>query len=72
MSRPSRDGQSDHPTRDSRFGVPDQRSRHANTARIALVLALCLATLTIVAASGFRLTHADASSGIEQASGEQR
>lgn len=53
--------------RDQRFRVPDLRSRHAATARIALALVLCLATLAIVVvASGVNMSDADASGDIER------
>ncbi|KPQ12344.1 MAG: hypothetical protein HLUCCO17_01925 [Saliniramus fredricksonii] len=53
--------------RDQRFGVPDQRSRHAATGRVALALLLCLATIAIaVVASGVNMSDADASGDIER------
>ncbi|MGY6644261.1 MAG: hypothetical protein ACXIVD_03495 [Salinarimonas sp.] len=53
--------------RDQRFGVPDQRSRHAATGRIALALVLSLATIAIVVvASGVNMSDADASGDIER------
>lgn len=52
--------------RDQRFGVPDQRSRHAATGRVALILLLCLATITIaIVAAGVNVGGADASGDIE-------
>ena len=67
MARSNRGAPRERPAQDSRFRVPEQRSRHAATTRIALALALCLATLTIViVASGIRVSDADASAGIEQ------
>ena len=67
MARSNRGATRARPAQDSRFSVPEQRSRHAATTRIALALALCLATLTIViVASGIRGNDAGASAGIEE------
>ncbi|MCC5977761.1 MAG: hypothetical protein JJU21_06850 [Salinarimonas sp.] len=67
MARSNRDAHHERPAQDKRFRVPVTRSRHAVTARIALTVALCFATLTIVVvASGLRMTDADASGVTKQ------